>query len=325
MTQPKPTNEPWYTQKKQYVELADRYVDGMLARRKTDPLVQAELSSYTQYSFVKLIYESNRIESAGLSEGETKKLIEQLPEFKFQPHFTAVRPEPSSELQQAIAAGNLKLTIQFEGALRSEQEVVQHAAAVRVVMRHLGAYMQAVTAGVVAPVLISESLIKELHVTLAAGLLPGDCGVAAGEYRVHDCHLEHVDLKLAAPALLEAMMAKFVQDSHARFHSNQSPWQVAAWISYEFAYIHPFPDFNGRVSRLLLALALMARTWIPMLITVRGDAKNRKRYLLALRHANRGNLDSYTTLIAMAMVQAGEQIDANLKRAGLPGLLEPAG
>jgi hypothetical protein len=61
---------------------------------------------------------------------------------------------------------------------------------------------------------------------------------------------------------------------------------------------------------------------VDIWITVRGDAKNKKRYLLALRHANRGNLDSYTTLIAMAMVHAGEQIDANLKRAGLPSLLE---
>lgn len=321
MTQPKLKSEPWYTQKKKYVELADRYVKAMHTRGQSDPLVVAELKSFVHYSLIKLIYESNRIESAGLSEGETRKLIEQLPEYKFQPHFAAVRPEPSPELQRAIAAGKLKLTIQFEGASRSEQEVVQHAAAVRVLMRHLRAYMQAVTAGVVAPALISESLIKELHATLAAGLLPANCGVAAGEYRVDERGINGVDLKLAAPALVPAMMARFVQDSQARLHSNQSPWQVAAWISYEFAYIHPFPDFNGRVSRLLLAMTLGTR-FIPAWITVRGDGKNKQRYLTALRHANRGNLDSYTTLIAMAMVHAGEQIDANLKRAGLPGLLE---
>lgn len=285
-------------------------------------MVLAELGSFAQYSSVKLIYESNRIESAGLSEGETKKLINQLPEIKFQPGLSEVHLAFSPELQAAIAAGKLKPAIRFEGVSRPEQEVLQHRDAVLVVMRTLTAYWDALVAGGAAPVLISEALIKELHATLAAGLLPADCRVAAGEYRVDDCHIDRVDLKLPAPALLPAMMAKFVTDSQARLLSDRSPWEVAAWISYEFVCIHPFPDFNGRVSRLLLALTLLARD-VLILITVRGDAKNKKRYLTALKHANRGNLDSYTTLIAMAVVHAGEQIDANLKRAGLPGLLEP--
>lgn len=322
MTQPKLKSEPWYTQKKKYVELADRYAEGMLARlEQDDPLVRAEYESYAQYSLIKLIYESNRIESAGLSEGETKKLIEQLPELRFQPQMTAVRETPGPAIQAAIAAGKLKPSILFEGASRPQQEVLQHCAAVGVVTKLFVAYWQALAAGTVPPVLISEPLIKQLHATLAAGLLPADCGVVAGEYRVDDCHIDSVDLKLPAPALLPAMMAKFVTDSQARLLSDRSPWEVAAWISYEFVCIHPFPDFNGRVSRLLLAMVLQAKM-LPIWITMRGDKESKRRYLLALRHANRGNLDSYTTLIAMAMVQAGEQIDANLKRAGLPGLLE---
>lgn len=322
MTQPKLKSEPWYTQKKKYVDLADRYLKGMeTAWGQRDPLVVAELKSYSQYSLVKLIYESNRIESAGLSEGETKKLIEQLPEIKFQPHFTEVRPEPSPELLAAIAMGKLKPAIRFEGASRSRQEVFQHLYALLVGAKHVASYGLAVKAGVIGLALFSELLFKEMHAVLAAGLLPADCGVAAGEYRVDDRRIEGVDLKLPAPALLPAMMAKFVTDSQDRLLSDRSPWEVAAWISYEFACIHPFPDFNGRVSRLLLAMILKFKR-VDIWITVRGDAKNKKRYLLALRHANRGNLDSYTTLIAMAMVHAGEQIDANLKRAGLPGLLE---
>jgi hypothetical protein len=322
MTQPKLKSEPWYTQKKKYVELADRYAKGMFVRAHSDPLVLAEVRSFARYSLVKLIYESNRIESAGLSEGETKKLIEQLPEFIFQPQLSLARAALSPELEDAVAAGKLKPTIRFEGVSRPEQEVFQHWDAVSVMMKHKLSFLDALDAGVVFPALITESLIKELHAALAAGLLPADCGVAAGEYRVDDRSIEGVDLKLPAPALLPAMMAKFVTDSQARRRSDHSPWEVAAWISYEFACIHPFPDFNGRVSRLLLALTLWDKTLISVWITLRGDAKNKHRYLTALRHANRGNLDSYTTLIAMAMVHAGEQIDANLKRAGLPSLLE---
>lgn len=324
MTQPKLKSEPWYTQKKKYVELADRYVEAMLEKGDSDALVGAEVESFARYSLVKLIYESNRIESAGLSEGETKKLIAQLPEFKFQPQLSLARAESSPELVEALVTGKLKPAIRFEGASRPQHEVLQHLEALRVVNKAMTKYCMEQAAGVATPVPISEPLIKELHASLAAGLLPTDCGVAAGEYRGDDRHIDGVDLKLPAPTLLPAMMAKFVQDSQVRLLSDRSPWEVAAWISYEFACIHPFPDFNGRISRLLLAMALQAKM-LPIWITLRGDAKNKHRYLTALRHANRGNLDSYTTLIAMAMVHAGEQIDANLKRAGLPGLLESGG
>lgn len=365
MDAPATPKRPWYQRKQEYVELADRYVLGMvLARAGTDLLMAAEVRSLGTHSFVKLIFESNRLESAGLSEGETKKLIDQFAQLKVQPDGTLRGTNASPVVQEAVAAGRVVPRVVFEGSSRPEREVLQHMNAVRMVLEADRAYDEAVTTGVVSPALLSEAWIKQLHQTLAEGLLPADSEVPAGEYRVDDRRIDGVDLKLPAPELLAPMMAELVKRTNARLAAwraeqaqakeqvaqvltqwaSASPaqrelvrgewvqavqalrdverirWELAAWVSYEFACIHPFPDFNGRVSRLLLAL-LLGVLWVPMWVSLRGDAKGKHRYLTALKHADRGKLDAYTALIAKSVVDAGQQVDANLARAGLPSLL----
>jgi len=335
-----------------------------LAAASNDPLTVAEVKSLHAYSLVKLIFESNRLESAGLSEGETKKLIDQFSRIKVQSDGTLVETGPGPAVQEAVAAGRVVPRVVFEGKSRPEREVLQHLNALEMVLDAGKAYDKAVTTGAVPPALVSEAWIKQLHQTLAAGLLPADSEVPAGEYRVDDRRIEGVDLKLPAPELLAPMMTELVKRTHARvaawraqcdqamarvdqvwtqtavaaaMHGDvtsaerlqvvkalmevmSSRWELAAWVSYEFACIHPFPDFNGRVSRLLLALLLWV-LGVPMWVSLLGDAKGKHRYLTALKHANRGKLDAYTALIAKSVVDAGQQVDANLARAGLPSLL----
>ncbi len=104
---------------------------------------------------------------------------------------------------------------------------------------------------------------------------------------------------------------------------------IMAQISYEFVRVHPFIDFNGRVSRLLLQFVAMA-FGIPFCIVIKGNKKARHRYIEALRRAdaivdfnniNYKHLEPYATLIAMSICEAFEEINTNLSLAGL----EPIG
>ena len=73
----------------------------------------------------------------------------------------------------------------------------------------------------------------------------------------------------------------------------------AAEISYKFVHIHPYRDGNGRVSRILMNLLLHSQSHPP--VHLKSNPKNRKRYIWALRRANRGNLKPLACLIALAL------------------------
>jgi hypothetical protein len=60
--------------------------------------------------------------------------------------------------------------------------------------------------------LFSEANIKELHSTLARGLLPSDAKVEAGQYRI-DTRMAGFDTVFPAPELVPAAMQAFVGDS----------------------------------------------------------------------------------------------------------------
>ncbi|MBD1209576.1 MAG: Fic family protein [Ignavibacteria bacterium] len=175
--------------------------------------------------------------------------------------------------------------------------------------------------------LFTSTRIQAIHRILAQGLLPEDAEVEAGEYRIHDIQIVGVDVKLPSMELVPAAMAKFITESNMRVGEVLAgKWSdfimVAAEISYNFVRIHPFPDFNGRMSRLLLAMTLRA-FGIPFSLTLRGrDAKSRNRYFYALKRANHGDLKPYATLIAMRLVESFREIDDNLRLAGHPALLE---
>jgi len=175
--------------------------------------------------------------------------------------------------------------------------------------------------------LFNEQIILNLHSTLAHNLLPSDAEVEAGNYRIHDIEIVGADVKFPAPELVLQAMKRFIEQSNARVKQVLSgKWgefiMVAAEVSYNFVRIHPFPDFNGRMSRLLLAMTLRA-FGVPFNLALRGSvAKYRARYFYALKRANHGDLKPYATLIAMRIVESFQEIDDNLRLAGQKTLLE---
>ena len=128
-----------------------------------------------------------------------------------------------------------------------------------------------------------------------------------------------------APENISAAMKKFVRDTRKTmkgYHSSKiNIFEAAAKISFHLVNIHPFPDFNGRLSRMIANLVLMCGDLL-LSIPLRVSNKRKSQYLLALRRARGGNLKPYATLIAMNVVQTFEEMDDNLKLAGLDPIFE---
>ena len=68
---------------------------------------------------------------------------------------------------------------------------------------------------------------------------------------------------------------------------------LAAWLHHRFVQIHPFHDGNGRVARSIASLVLMEAGLLPFTVRL----SDKRRYIEALKEANRGDLAPFVNFI----------------------------
>lgn len=104
------------------------------------------------------------------------------------------------------------------------------------------------------------------------------------------------------PSRLEALLSKFNKSTTTkgkRIH----PIVSAAQLHHGLTLIHPFQDWNGRIARLMLNVALMKTGLLPVLI----DRTERRTYYDTLEAADNGDAGSLVSFIADKQL---ESIDA---------------
>jgi hypothetical protein len=378
---------PWYTDAAAWSERADGLV---AAARELPPAApaQAELRSYAAFAAAKVIFESNQIEGVGLSDGETRRVLDQYfpgmesPTTRARLSTSVVAiSKKATEISRALEAlgippASLEPRVKFEGQSKKVREVTQHYSAYRHCMAIAAEYHQRMGDYAIARLVLDDpgcgavvrgwfedkpevqdrlrlayaaahgealseedlgeeptidwvEAAKTTHAVLGDGLLPEDAGVRAGEFRI-DARSVGTELAFPAPELLGPAMSEWANT--ARDLVWRGPLSIAvpssglgaaARISYDFVRIHPFPDGNGRVSRLLMNMVL-AMWGLPFPVALRGTKQGRQRYKQSLRRADRGELDRYECLIARAVVGGFDDVNANLATAGIAPL-EPLG
>lgn len=336
---------------------------------------QLQLKSFKLLSEVRLIFESNRIENAGASMSETKKLInEYFPEIPNDyASFYAIDPKMVHEIlsgkrakdflskikELGISLEKARPTVQFGKQSREFIEVAQHYLGYlnteNAKLRFVYNYVANVEAreikkkpsikrkkewkerfskldfdAISQPLPFSEEWIKFLHATISNNLLPKDAGVKPGEYRIDD-RAAGIDTVFVSPKLVPQAMKVFVENSNkliidlleSKDYSKLHPITVAAKISHQIVRIHPFPDFNGRLSR-LIASYVLSLFGVPFAVTLRGAPRDKQRYISALKRADVGNITHYESILAKSVIDCFLEIDSNLAASGVATFKERA-
>ncbi len=74
-----------------------------------------------------------------------------------------------------------------------------------------------------------------------------------------------------------------------------NPIELAAWVHAEFVRVHPFPDGNGRTSRLIMNYILMENDFPPISVSV----EERFNYYTALdKYGHYGDISEFEKLVA---------------------------
>ncbi|MBD5383594.1 MAG: Fic family protein [Ruminococcaceae bacterium] len=134
---------------------------------------------------------------------------------------------------------------------------------------------------------LDENLVKDFHEILMENIIQG------GIYRNHDVSITGASHTPPPPNEMYAQIKYFYREVQEK--NEIDPIELAAWTHAEFVRIHPFPDGNGRTSRLIMNYQLMSAGLLP--INIRTE--NRIQYYDALdKYASERDLIPFAELVA---------------------------
>lgn len=136
---------------------------------------------------------------------------------------------------------------------------------------------------------IDHVVIQQIHEVVMAGILED-----AGKYRTKNVRITGASKTppdwSKVTKLMDELIKKIAQ-------YERHPLEIAAILHHRFVEIHPFIDGNGRVSRLLTNLFLIARGYPPVVLKI----EDRKKYYRFLRAADAGNPGPFADFIAKSV------------------------
>lgn len=140
---------------------------------------------------------------------------------------------------------------------------------------------------------LTETIIKDIHALLMENIMVG------GVYRSVDVYISGAQHTPPSPN----EMYKQVKDFYSDLTWRGNEWnqiEMAAWTHAEFVRIHPFPDGNGRTSRLIMNYQLMASGFPAISIA----KENRLEYFNTLEaYAVEANLAPFSDMVAQLTEQ----------------------
>jgi fido (protein-threonine AMPylation protein) len=160
--------------------------------------------------------------------------------------------------------------------------------------------------------LISEAIIREIHKLVVGPVWPEfpPEGLVRGEkpgaYRLKDHDPLRAGLHPLASSLVPSALATWVEevnktlDWRKRMKARKGDPHLIedlARLHAAFERIHPFPDGNGRVGRLVLTHLLVRTGYPPAII----EKDERQSYLKALKRADEGDCGPLTELLARSV------------------------
>lgn len=170
--------------------------------------------------------------------------------------------------------------------------------------------------GVVCSFLSSGQYLKNMHELVANKLANNDNG-EPGEYR-HEAAFIDMDTTFLQASLINGAMKNLAESSFDRALQKDYNFILEACKnSALFIKIHPFGDFNGRISRLMLNNFYIMNN-LPFFIVLRSNSRDKKKYIEAMkRYYGTRKIDKFLSLICKTFKKHIDEINDSLDMAGL--------
>lgn len=158
---------------------------------------------------------------------------------------------------------------------------------------------------------ITPDLILEVHKIGFGFIFPDWAGkfrvedVTVGEYEPPHYSKVQVLIKTLCDDLEERLKHLPPQEEEEKYLAKVI--ELLAWFQHRFIWIHPFKDYNGRVTRLLTNL-LALNLGLPILSIKAETGRDRTNYVKAVRVADNYDYSKLEGLIADALKESMEKV-----------------
>lgn len=176
-------------------------------------------------------------------------------------------------------------------SMREHLEAINHAQAIELIKDIAKPYIE-----------INERIIKEIHAIILHGIDKEN----AGKYR--DVSVMIVGSKHTPPQslLIPPLMEQFIETYKKMKADLVHPVIISAFLHDELVKIHPFIDGNGRTSRLLMNLQLLAYGY--PIANLKGDNQTKLLYYAALEQSHTENKpETFYCLVAQEVKKSLEK------------------
>jgi hypothetical protein len=151
--------------------------------------------------------------------------------------------------------------------------------------------------------IVTENEIRRLHHIVVESVwvhFPPD-GLRKDEhpggYRTGEIEPLRAGLKPPSKSLIPSLMGDWVEKANGELAPDCHLFEHLASLHAEFERIHPFPDGNGRVGRLVLSALLVQNGYPPAIIY----KEERRKYLKRLERADNGDPGPLGELLARSV------------------------
>jgi Fic family protein len=167
---------------------------------------------------------------------------------------------------------------------------------------------------------LSTRLIREIHAVLMNGIQGESVPPSAFRSAQNWIGKPGATLETAryVPPPAQEMKQALADLEHDIHHSPELPELI--WIGlihYQFEAIHPFPDGNGRVGRLLISLLLVARGKLSLpLLNLSGflRANHQEYYDLLLNVTQKGAWEAWLKFLLTGIAHQAEDVTHRIRR-----------
>lgn len=327
----------WY---RQYEELFIEMNSYILSLKKESKRLEDFFQEYDKETASKFIFESNTIEKEGLNEGETKKLyldiIDEINNKNVEIKQTEIKKENkilevvkcdviytendvkfeyNGKKKEYITTCNQILTLLISRNKMMEKKVEEKKSHI-LYLKTKGVRKNKIKEILHPKTYLSEKYLKEMHFLLSRGLKNNDNG-NPGEYRIDGAYIDENTIFMGKEFIEKAI--EVMLEKHEKRLKNKNFDYILEGIVTAAAIvnIHPFGDFNGRLSRIVLNTFFRIDD-IPFYLVLRSNKKDREKYILSMKHYYKHrNIETFIALVSKAFLNQINDINYRLMDLGM--------